>query len=63
MKNLLNLLNSKKLVAIKGLTTELGYTTERKELKNLSQCEDWLRGDHRNTIKIILENETVFFPF
>ena len=57
MKELQKHLQNPDLMSIKGMTTELGWKTERTTLKNLSECEDWLRNKPNNSIKLILDNE------
>ena len=57
MKQLLEHLQNPDLMSIKGMTTELGLKTERTILKNLSECEDWLRNKPQNSIRLILDNE------
>ena len=63
MKTLLKHLQNPDLVSIKGMTTELGWKTERKTLKNISDCEDWLRNKPKNSIKLILDNEQETIEF
>lgn len=57
MKELLKHLQNPNLMSIKGMTTELGWKTERTTLKNLSECEDWLRNKPENSIRLIFDNE------
>ena len=56
MKKLLKLLQSSDLISIKGMTSELGYRTERTKLKSLSDCEDWIRNNPYNSIRLIFDN-------
>ena len=63
MKELFKLLQNPDLICIKGMKTELGWKTERTKLKNLSQCEDWLRNKPKNSIKLILDNENETIEF
>lgn len=63
MKELLKHLQSPNLISINGMTTELGYKTERTNLKNLSECEDWLRNNPKNSIRLILDDEQEIFDF
>ncbi len=56
MKTLLENLKKPDLMSIKGMTTELGWKTVRTTLKNLSDCEDWLRNKPKNSIRLILDN-------
>ena len=57
MKQLLKHLQNPDLMSIKGMTTELGWKTQRTTLKNLSECEDWLRNKPNNSIRLILDNQ------
>ena len=63
MKKLLEQLQSPNLISIKGMKTELGWKTERKRLKNLSQCEDWIRNKPKNSIRLSFDNTDEFFDF
>ncbi len=63
MKQLLEHLQNPDLMSIKGMTTELGWKTERTTLKNLSECEDWLRNNPNNSIRLILDNEQETIDF
>ena len=57
MKELIKHLNNSGLLCIKGMTSELGWKTERTRLNNLSECEDWLRNKPNNSIQLIIEKE------
>tara|TARA_R100001480_G_scaffold150327_1_gene150817 strand:- start:187 stop:411 length:225 start_codon:yes stop_codon:yes gene_type:complete len=57
MKELLKLLQSPHLISIKGMTSELGYKTVRTKLKSLSDCEDWIRNNPYNSIRLIFDND------
>lgn len=59
MKELIKHLNNPGLLCIKGMTSELGWKTERARLHNLSECEDWLRNKPNNSIQLIIENENL----
>ena len=63
MKELLKHLQNPDLMSIKGMTTELGWKTERTKLKNLSECEDWLRNKPKNSIRLILDNDIEVIDF
>ena len=63
MKKLLEHLQSPDLMSIKGMKAELGYKTARTTLKNLSECEDWLRNNPENSIQLILDNEQEIIDF
>tara|TARA_R100001244_G_scaffold54471_1_gene47039 strand:- start:695 stop:886 length:192 start_codon:yes stop_codon:yes gene_type:complete len=57
MSELLNTLNRTDLFCINGMTTELGHKTKRTKLKELKDCEDWLRKSNENSIDFILDND------
>ena len=63
MKKLLEQLQSPNLISIKGMKPELGWTTERKRLKNLSPCEDWIRNKPKHSIRLSFDNTDEFFDF
>lgn len=63
MKELQKHLQNPDLMAIKGMTTELGWKTTRTKLKNLSECEDWLRNKPKNSIRLIMDNEIEVIDF
>lgn len=58
MKKLLTCLQSTELLCVYGMTTEFGYTTERKRLTELKHCEDWLRNNPKNSIRIYFTDDT-----
>lgn len=63
MKELFKLFGRKDLISVRGMTSCLGYRTERAKLDKLrfSKWEDWLRDSDKNSIQLIFENETIDF--
>lgn len=58
MKKLLELLNRNDLFCVWGMTTELGWTTKRSKLDGLKKCEDWLRNNPKNSLRLLFEDNT-----
>tara|TARA_R110002012_G_C11297000_1_gene572797 strand:- start:170 stop:376 length:207 start_codon:yes stop_codon:yes gene_type:complete len=57
MRELQKHLKNKGLLCVKGMTSELGWKTQRTRLHNLSECEDWMRNKPNNSIQLIIETE------
>ena len=51
VENLLQLIERKDLISVKGFKSELGYNTERRTFDTFLQCKAWLRDSPKNSLQ------------